>query len=112
MGATSYREHVSRYLSTKPDQIVWCQDMARDLGLTEEQVKNAVKGALDSPEQELSKHITIVAAGKAWRWDSRGKASPNGGEPDKRLFEELVSLDDGRVLVQGSDGKVYWLTAA
>lgn len=110
MGATSYREHVSRYLSTKPDQIVWCQDMARDLGLSEEQVKNAVKGALDSPEQELSKHITIVSAGKAWRWDSGGKTVR--GESDKRLFEELVSLDDGRVLVQGSDGKVYWLTAA
>lgn len=113
MGAPRIKDEVLRYIARHPGVSVWRKDIANDLNLTESQVTQAVGSALRSTVGEASTHVVVIEQGRAWRWSETPvkdvDSQPKPGMP--RLFEEITTLPDGRILVKGDDSNVYWLTA-
>lgn len=96
------RDKVLKYIERASGTTVYIDDMARDLGLKDAQIRGAVRGLIDSGN---CPQLVPTIAGRAWRWDASAKAS----KPTKRMFEELTVTKAGVVLVQDEDGNVYKL---
>jgi hypothetical protein len=118
MGAPRVKSKVLEYLAKHPNANVWRGDIARDLGLTDAQVTASI-GSTFRSESEAKAHIVVVEQGSCWRWSDTPlvqvmpttevelPAKPKSA----RIFVELVGLPDGRLLIQESEGGVWFATA-
>ena len=109
MGSPRVKDRVLEYLTRHPGTVVWRGDVAKDLGLQQEQVSNAISSVFRSTT-DARNHIVVVESGRAWRWSDSPLVPDVGPDQGKRLFEELAALADGRILAKGDDGKVYWVS--
>ena len=106
MGSPVLKEQVLRYLASKPGETIWRGDIAKDLGFTDQQVSTVIATVLREG-REMSTHLVIIDKGRAWRWVDKPSAPLDS---TKRLFEEVATIPDGRILVKDTESKVYWLT--
>lgn len=106
MGAARIKDHVMKYLADRPGLVLWRHDIATDLKFTDEQVTSAVR-SIQRSDGAGKDHIVVVESGRAWRW-SPTPSRP--ATPAATVFELLTTVQDGRSLVKGDDGRVYWLT--
>ena len=108
MGAPRIKDEVLRYLSKQPGSVVWRKDIAIALGFTDDQVTSAI-GSVMRSATEAKDHVIVVEQGRAWRWSetlSKPVETPIGV---KRLFEEIATLPDGRIIAKGDDNEIYWV---
>lgn len=96
------RDKVLKYIEKASGTTVYVDDMAKDLGLTDQQIRGAVRGLIDGG---TCPQIVVVIGGRAWRWD----ASASKGITGRKLYEELTTTKAGVVLVQDEDGNVFKL---
>lgn len=96
------RDKVLKYIEKASGTTVYADDMAKDLGLNQAQIRAAARGLIDSGN---CPQLVVTIAGRAWRWDASQKAAKQA----KRIFEELTTTKAGVVLVQDEDGNVYKL---
>lgn len=94
---------VLQYMEQRRGINIFIDDMARDLNLDRKKVISAVNAlrrnagvVIESPTKGCYRYVGDAPA-----------AIPDG----KRLFEELATTKDGRLLIQDEDGNVFMATA-
>lgn len=102
VGRVVYKDKVLKYLATHPGQTVWRDDIGISLGLNPHQISNVLSQAV----RDNNAHVLVVETGKAWRWVE----NPSVTQTTKKIFEELATLEDGRILAVDESGTVYWVT--
>lgn len=137
MSKLRYRTEVIRYLTDRPGQVVYRQDVATDVGVTADQVQSCVYNVIrNSP---IGANIEVVIGGNAWRYvpsSPNATAPPINGAPQptppsvtvpvnvgsrrsappvtpatSRVFEEIGESQDGTIIIQESEtGALYRAT--
>lgn len=114
------------YLVSRPHVTVHCDELARELNVTEYQVQiginNMRRGHLD-----IRPHIEIITQGRSWRYTPSSTlnvesvtttrdvgASPestfDASDESPRLFEEVGTTADGDIIIRDDDGVLYHTT--
>lgn len=115
IGTTSPKVHA--YLSKNRNLDVNIKDIMEGTGLTEMQVRNACQLLKTRPGIDLQ----VIIAGHVYRLVSNPNSVEDDemvkpaafiepiktSEPSKRVFEELGTTKDGRIVIQDADGKLY-----
>lgn len=100
MGAPATRPAVLEWLHRNANIQVHVKDIAKDTGLSIEQVQ----GALGNLRRENGLNIETILRGQLVIFHS----VPEKPEPiGKRVFEEIGVTKDGRIVIQDVDGKLY-----
>ena len=111
MGHATIRDQVLKKITDKVGQVVYAEDIAKDLNLTREQVAAALNSMIRTGS--LENDMQVVSAGRAWRYSpgspQASSSKRRGTRPtDRRLFEEIGPSKQG-IIVQDEDGKLYLL---
>jgi hypothetical protein len=86
------------HLSQRVNQDVNVDDVAAELGVSRAQVQGALSYLRKKPE--VGDRLAVVVR-NVWRL---APERPSGG---KRLFEEIGTAKDGRVVVQDDEGNLF-----
>lgn len=103
---TIIQPRIVKWLRDHPDVVYHISDIAKELGLEENQVSNATGRVVASgefPVEQKTRGFYI------WHSDGRGPAI----EPEKpkvpTMFEFVGTRKDGALIARGEDGKLYEL---
>lgn len=100
------RPKVMEYLVKNAGLPVFAVDIARETGLTPQQVRTAVNNikVSDVDGAVSQERLETIVAGNQWRWHEKpvGSCGP--------MFEQVAALNDGSVLQQDEDGKLWHAT--
>ena len=100
MGAPSTSPKVLEYLHRNANVQVHALDIARDTGLTLEQVQ----GAIGNLRRAKGMDIATVIRGQVFVLRTKNEAPKANG---KRVFEELGTAKDGRLIIQDAEGNLF-----
>lgn len=100
--ATSYK--VLNYLNANPNLNLTVEDVSKNTGLDKSQVQSAM-----SRLKQRGLNIEVVLAGNCYRYIPTSVTS-NGHKNNRKLFEEIGTAKDGRIVIQDTDGNLYVAT--
>lgn len=93
---TQVNDQILKYVTDRPGQIVYRNDIVADLGLEAGTVQRAM---LRFVAQELG--IECITVGRVWRY------SPNKSHNGDRLFSQVKVLKSGAVLIEDEAGALF-----
>lgn len=105
MGHATNKDTVLRELTRKTGEVVYRADIAKDTGLTENQVSSAV-WALLNQSGDISQQIETVVRGRSWRYWPNGQPNQRNTPKGRRVFEEVGPAKIG-VILECEDGTLW-----
>lgn len=100
MGSAATSPKVLDYLYRNANVHVHAMDIVRDTGLTLLQVQ----GAIGNLRRTKGMDIETIIAGQVFVLHTKNEAAKVNG---KRVFEELGTTKDGRLIIQDADGNLF-----
>jgi len=101
MGASSTRPAVLEWLQRHANEPHFVSDMAKELELTEDQVRSAVTNSIRENTAGAGKQLEVMIRGRQYIWHS------NNGADSKTLFELVRELKNGTLLLESDTGELY-----
>lgn len=100
--ATGIQERLLTYLHQNENIDVYLHDVVEAMpNYSREQVlRGLARMAHTMPDR-----LKVVKTSNIWHWSSVAKPSVNKGQ----VYEALATTSTGRILVEGTDGKVYMM---
>lgn len=91
---------VLEYMHQRPGQEVWAKDIASDLNLDVDQVRNCFSNGLRNGTMP---GVEVLVRATSWKYLPPDESSKAKG----RLLEVLAETKSGRLVLQDEDGLIY-----
>jgi hypothetical protein len=79
-------------------------DLSKDLGVTEQQVRNAI-GGIRHHDDHWAQALDITISGRAWTY--RPNTATTSRKDDELLFRLVGKASDGTLILEGTDQTLY-----
>lgn len=98
------------YLDKHIGNTLYRADIAKETGLSEDQVKQGMYGLYykDTAGARTQERLQIVVAGRSWIWKGSTAPVQKKSEP-QAIYEEVFTTEKGTIIVQGEDKSLYAL---
>ncbi len=104
VGRKAVQPFVLEELLKHPGEVIYIDDLAKNLGLLTQSVQNVTSQILQKRDD-----IEIEIRGRAWRYNPNKKKEDETKkkETGKRLFEEIGLTKSGHIVIQDDHGAIY-----
>lgn len=96
---------IMQFFEQHPDEVLYRNDIASSLDLTEDQVRDNMRNVLRTP---FSACITIVSRGNAWMYTPLSDIAEE--RPPTETFTLVSELNNGALVLQDGVGNLFRAT--